>query len=79
MKSCIKIPMTPRMAIANPTSRGGIPRPPVKMNGSFCLNDGGYGCAGSETGVERKTNQRLLKVPRWVAMRVCATKVQITL
>lgn len=27
------MPMVPRMAIANPTEREGIPRPPVKLNG----------------------------------------------
>ena len=29
------MPITPRMAVANPTLCGSIPRPPVKMNGSF--------------------------------------------
>lgn len=79
MNSCIEIPIIPRIAIAKPTSLGGIPSPPVKTKGNFWCMEGGLGCFGSETGVERKTNQRLLNVPRWVAISVWATRVQITL
>lgn len=74
------IPMNPRIAMAIPTLRGGMPRPPVKWNGR-CV---GFGWAVlvdgvGETGVERNTNQRLLKVPRWVAIIEWAIRVHITL
>ena len=36
--------MMPRMAMANPTLRGGIPSPPVKLKGRDCLVwEGGEG------------------------------------
>ena len=73
MKSCMQMPITPSTAIAKPTSRGGMPRPPVNTKGRWRGVDGGA------TGVERKTYHRLLKVPRWVAMRLWAMSVQITL
>jgi hypothetical protein len=50
-----------------------MPSPPVKMNGNFLVVEGGA------TGVDRKTYQRLLKVPRCVASRLWATSVHITL
>ncbi len=59
--------------MASPTERGCRPRPPVKTNG-FLEREGCF-----ETGVERNTNQRVLKVPRWVARILWAIKVQITL
>ena len=73
MKSCMQMPRKPRVAMASPTFRGKRPRPPVKWNGRWVGEDAG------ETGVERNINQRLLKVPRCVAIKVCAIRVQITL
>jgi len=62
----MRIPITPKSAIARPTERGGMPRPPVKRKGGRGLKSGGSSEAedeGSYTGVERKTNQRELNVP----------------
>ena len=70
----------PRIAIANPTLAGGMPRPPVNENGRRCVVwDGGDGCTGSKRLAERKMNQRLLKVPRWKATRQWVSKVRQTL
>ena len=60
------------MDIANPTSRGSQPRPPLKWIGG-CWADGG------STGVDRKMAQRFVKVPRCPAMMKCASIVQSTL
>lgn len=72
------IPMTPRIAIAIPTERGGNPRPPVNRNGSLGVKPGGCGSEGLKTGVERKTNHRELKVPTWKARKLCAMSVNKT-
>ena len=74
------MPMRPRTAMANPTLRGGIPRPPVKPKGRNCrVWEGGDGFCGSNRGAERWMNQRLLKVPRWRAKIEWQRRVQRTL
>ena len=71
--------MTPRTAMANPTLRGGMPRPPVKSKGRDCrVWEGGNGFSGSKRGAERWMNQRLLKVPRWRARIEWQRRVQRT-
>ena len=58
------MPIAPKIAIAKPTVRGGIPRPPVKAKGRDCeVCEGGIGAAGSKRGVERNMYQRFEKVP----------------
>lgn len=72
--------MMPRVAMAKPTERGGMPRPPVKAKGRDCLVwEGGDGEEGLKRGVERWMNQRLLKVPTCMARRKWQRRVKKTL
>ena len=64
--------MAPRSDMAKPTSRGSMPRPPLKKMGGCCL-------VASPTGVLRKIAHRLEKVPRCPAMTKCDNNVQTTL
>lgn len=72
--NCILIPITPRIASAVPMLGGGKARPPVNVKGAWGLYPVGREApdllseplevlAGLYRGVERNTNQRLLKVP----------------
>jgi hypothetical protein len=72
--------MAPRTAIAIPTLRGCIPNPPVKLKGRDCsVCHEGKGSEGLKREVERKMNQRLLKVPMWKARMAAERRVDRTL
>ena len=77
-KSCMEMPIAPSIDMANPMCRGGMPSPPVKTKGRRCLKSGGLGCFGSATGVDKNTNQRLLKVPRCKEISQYASNVNVT-
>lgn len=73
------IPIAPRIARAIPISLGSKARPPVKFKGGFCtFKLGGSGCVGSNLGVDRKVNHRLLNVPIWKARMLCERRVKMT-
>ena len=74
------MPIMPSTAMAKPTLRGGMPKPPVNLKGGdCCMWLGGRGFLGSKRGVDRWMNHRLLKVPICRARIPWQRSVQSTL
>ena len=71
------MPIIPRIDVAIPTVDAGMPRPPVKRNGRS--RRWGLDSEGLWRGVERNSDQILVKAPRLKSKKAMEMRVKLTL